>query len=414
MLARAVRAVGRIEVEGHPTSSGSARAGWLRPTSSSRTGTSPASSGAPRQTVHLPASASGPATWAPRSTSVEEIGRTETAPFHVLDILHIEDDDGPDMAFAAGRRRVRRARRSPSRSRCARRQGAEQQVAVIGYPARDSRIPDPDLMQRIFGDVYDKKRLAPGRSHASNGGTVTHDCSTLGGNSGSVVLDLETDKRWGCTSPAVSSRPTTPCRPAVAERLPPRRSSGPGHAGRQHGPQAGRATNQAVRRRRAAVSGRTATWTLPLQVTVTLAIRRSPRPGRQLPRPRRAPSPTTRKMKAWDDSKPGRRTTPTAKATRPASSATTPRCRCRGHRCGGRRPRVRRRRRQRERPQVRALLRRDEPKPTDVPATAPSTSTATRPRGQARRRGGWIRAFPRGSRSRTSATATSRGSRAAT
>ena len=38
-------------------------------------------------------------------------------------------------------------------------------MAVIGYPARDSRIPDVDLMDQIFGNVYDKKRLAPGQVH---------------------------------------------------------------------------------------------------------------------------------------------------------------------------------------------------------------------------------------------------------
>ena len=63
-------------------------------------------------------------------------------------------------------------------------------VAVIGYPARDSRIPDFSLMQSIFGDVYDRKRLAPGQILDARHDVVTHDCSTLGGNSGSVVLDL--------------------------------------------------------------------------------------------------------------------------------------------------------------------------------------------------------------------------------
>ena len=35
-------------------------------------------------------------------------------------------------------------------------------VATIGYPAYDSRIPEPDLMERVYGKVYNKKRLAPG------------------------------------------------------------------------------------------------------------------------------------------------------------------------------------------------------------------------------------------------------------
>ena len=65
---------------------------------------------------------------------------------------------------------------------------ADEQVAVIGYPARDSRIPDQELMEQIFGDVFDKKRLAPGLVTRADRQTVRHDCSTLGGNSGSAVV----------------------------------------------------------------------------------------------------------------------------------------------------------------------------------------------------------------------------------
>jgi endonuclease G len=70
-------------------------------------------------------------------------------------------------------------------------------VAVIGYPARDSRIPDQQLTDEIFGNVYDKKRLAPGQLTGSDLTSLHHDCSTLGGNSGSVVLSLETGEAVG-------------------------------------------------------------------------------------------------------------------------------------------------------------------------------------------------------------------------
>ena len=67
-------------------------------------------------------------------------------------------------------------------------------VAVIGYPAKDSRTRIPDEMDRIFGSVYNVKRLAPGDVTAvsEQEQLVNHDCTTLGGNSGSAVLDLET------------------------------------------------------------------------------------------------------------------------------------------------------------------------------------------------------------------------------
>lgn len=71
-------------------------------------------------------------------------------------------------------------------------------VAVIGYPARDDRN-DFDAMVKVFGDIYEVKRLAPGTvtSFADKDFIFTHDCSTLGGNSGSVVIDIETGEAIG-------------------------------------------------------------------------------------------------------------------------------------------------------------------------------------------------------------------------
>lgn len=67
-------------------------------------------------------------------------------------------------------------------------------MAVIGYPAQDSRN-DAEDQQRIFDGIYDVKRLAVGQLTAiTPDGVVHHDATTLGGNSGSVVLDLATGK----------------------------------------------------------------------------------------------------------------------------------------------------------------------------------------------------------------------------
>ncbi len=80
---------------------------------------------------------------------------------------------------------------------------AGQPVVIIGYPAFDSRNPDAALQNRIFGHVYGVKRVQPG---TIGGGlrtyrpsphplfvfpeveVMTHDASTLGGNSGSLVV----------------------------------------------------------------------------------------------------------------------------------------------------------------------------------------------------------------------------------
>ncbi|MGX4643865.1 trypsin-like serine peptidase [Massilia sp. SYSU DXS3249] len=70
-------------------------------------------------------------------------------------------------------------------------------MVAIGYPARDARN-DLALQDRIFGGVYDVKRLQPGKirprsrvhSFENEVEAMVHDSSTLGGNSGSAVIDV--------------------------------------------------------------------------------------------------------------------------------------------------------------------------------------------------------------------------------
>ncbi|WOH52621.1 DNA/RNA non-specific endonuclease [Bradyrhizobium sp. sBnM-33] len=73
------------------------------------------------------------------------------------------------------------------------------EIFVIGYPAFDPRNPS-DVQNTLFDSRYGTKRLQPGAlqgrgATASFGKLVdaaAHDCSTLGGNSGSAVFDLST------------------------------------------------------------------------------------------------------------------------------------------------------------------------------------------------------------------------------
>ena len=71
-------------------------------------------------------------------------------------------------------------------------------VYAMGYPALDPRN-GAEAMRVIFGDVYNVKRVQPGQvmSVAPEDGVFHHDCSTLGGNSGSCVVDLETNRVLG-------------------------------------------------------------------------------------------------------------------------------------------------------------------------------------------------------------------------
>lgn len=72
-------------------------------------------------------------------------------------------------------------------------------VYVIGYPAWDGRRNDPEPMRRIFSEIYNVKRLQPGElsGAAPDAFEILHDCSTLGGNSGSPVVDFETHRVLG-------------------------------------------------------------------------------------------------------------------------------------------------------------------------------------------------------------------------
>jgi endonuclease G, mitochondrial len=80
----------------------------------------------------------------------------------------------------------------------------DREIAVIGYPALDPRN-NVDLQNRIFGGVFNVKRLQPGklreRADITSFGHVvsalTHDSSTLGGNSGSALIDLTNGRAVG-------------------------------------------------------------------------------------------------------------------------------------------------------------------------------------------------------------------------
>jgi endonuclease G len=196
-LTRAAQAVGRIEVTGLPGYS-FVGTGWLVDKNIVVTNRHVAQTFGRRTRAGF--------TFKPRSRTrpmtadidfLEETGRLAEREFPIVEILHIEDETGPDFALLRIENRAGLHPLAPPIPLAVSSVKPEQQVAVIGYPARDNRVPDAQLMQSIFGDVYDKKRLAPGQITRAQKDLVFHDCSTLGGNSGSVVLDLATGQAVG-------------------------------------------------------------------------------------------------------------------------------------------------------------------------------------------------------------------------
>lgn len=70
-------------------------------------------------------------------------------------------------------------------------------VAAIGYPAEDPRN-DSFVMLRYFQNIYDVKRLSPGRLvGVEHDNYIEHDCTTLGGSSGSAIVNLSNGRVAG-------------------------------------------------------------------------------------------------------------------------------------------------------------------------------------------------------------------------
>ncbi len=81
---------------------------------------------------------------------------------------------------------------------------ADADIAIIGYPAEDRRN-DAQLQYQIFKGRFGIKRMQPGKvtgirrceSFGNQVDALTHDSSTLGGNSGSAVIDCKTGEVVG-------------------------------------------------------------------------------------------------------------------------------------------------------------------------------------------------------------------------
>lgn len=301
-LARGIKAVGRIEVANHPRFEWIGT-GWLISDDVVITNRHVAQEFGRRNGsgfVFRQGSAGRPMTAS--IDFLEEFNRLESLDFRLRRILHIEEDGGPDIALLQIEPVKGRDLAAPI-ALASREAREDQQVAVIGYPARDSRIPDLQLMQDIFGDVFDKKRLAPGQISGGDEISLLHDCSTLGGNSGSVVLDLETGEALGLhfAGRFLEANFAVPAS-VVAERL---RGIGRGtchsvstrESGqrRARAPQSRPATTSTASTTTAAAttSVTTVSLTIPVRVTVEIGtpVADGQPAGLSVPPPARRPSP---------------------------------------------------------------------------------------------------------------------------
>lgn len=128
---------------------------------------------------------------------LEEHERPHESEFPIKEVLHIEEEaEGrPDIAFLRVGPTDQEDRDLPQPIELAPEDArGDQVVAAVGYAAWDGDRNEREVMDRIFDGVYEVKRLHPGEIMKVQDAYLTHDCSTLGGNSGSAVLDFDTGR----------------------------------------------------------------------------------------------------------------------------------------------------------------------------------------------------------------------------
>ncbi|MET7715312.1 serine protease [Streptomyces sp. NPDC005407] len=130
-----------------------------------------------------------------------EHGRTQESRFKVTEVVWIEPDSSPcDAALLRIAPTSENGESLPPPIELSKGKDGltvGRWVGVIGYPYI-GKYDDPQDRKRIFNGIFQCKRLAPGQVISFDGNRwFHHDATTLGGNSGSVVVDLDTGRALG-------------------------------------------------------------------------------------------------------------------------------------------------------------------------------------------------------------------------
>jgi V8-like Glu-specific endopeptidase len=131
-----------------------------------------------------------------------EKGRTARVAFSVKELIGAHPDPEIDLALlrVAPKAETGETLPQPLTISKAKPDPIEQrQVYIVGYPKVDEQHTPPEVLARIFSGIYGVKRLQPGftLSFDNDSRDVKHDCSTLGGNSGSPLIDLAANQVIG-------------------------------------------------------------------------------------------------------------------------------------------------------------------------------------------------------------------------
>ncbi len=124
----------------------------------------------------------------------EEAGGPSDVWIELTKTLYIEPSPGPDIAFFKVNmdNAIEPMELSTDIT-------IDDAVVTIGYPTKKEYQPDfiERLIKLVYGGKFEIKRLSPGYIKKMSSNILEHDCSTLWGNSGSPILEIETGKVIG-------------------------------------------------------------------------------------------------------------------------------------------------------------------------------------------------------------------------
>jgi PLD-like domain/Trypsin-like peptidase domain len=126
----------------------------------------------------------------------EEVGMASPREFPITEIIWISEIPGLDICLLRVARSAGTDRIDPPIQLLTGAIADNAMVAVIGFPGSNNGY-DPALFQKLFGSVTGNKRFSPGFYSGRRDSSITYDCSTLPGSSGSVVLEVLTGRAIG-------------------------------------------------------------------------------------------------------------------------------------------------------------------------------------------------------------------------